>query len=50
VNVKKKKELASKLNKELLDYYTDKKGSFPAYYYFKNRNKKVIDYLLESVQ
>lgn len=33
----------------MLEYYTDNKEALPAYYYFKQRNKKVLNFLMKDM-
>ena len=44
-----KQDMEEKLKRDILTYYSEKKGSIPAYYYFKQRNNKVMDFVLNNV-
>ncbi|CDW74419.1 UNKNOWN [Stylonychia lemnae] len=46
----KEEEFNDNLKKEVLQYYSDRRGALPAYYYFKQRNKNVINFVMKSVQ
>ena len=38
------------LRREVMQYYSEKREALPAHFYFKRRNKAVIDFMLESVK
>eukprot|EP00347_Sterkiella_histriomuscorum_P017476 403349217 len=48
--ITKQEELDENLKREVLQYYSDKRGALPAYYYFKQRNKNIMNFVLKSVK